>query len=119
MRFHHIGLETANLEKAISFYTERFGYTVEKQFHFMNEEIVFLVLGNTMLELISNQEENNTAHICYEVNTLEDVMKQLDPKKLIEGPYFLENGWKSVFYEGPNQEMIEFLQIRTEIQTIS
>lgn len=30
----------------------------------------------------------------------------------IEGPYKLQNGWKTVFYEGPNIEVIEFLQVK-------
>ena len=32
----------------------------------------------------------------------------------IEGPFKLKNGWETVFYQGPDNEVIEFLQMEEE-----
>ena len=80
---------------------------------FMGEEIVFLVLGDFRLELISGQQKTDKAtHICFEVSDLHEVMKRFDDIRKIEGPYKLENGWETVFFEGPDRRVIEFLQIK-------
>ena len=55
--------------------------------------------------------------MCFEVDNLYEVMDQFDSNRKIEGPYKLENGWETVFYEGPNQEVIEFLQVKPSFIT--
>ncbi len=84
------------------------------------ESIIFLVKNDFRLELIwSGLPEGSPrgVHICYEVDRLgEIIMSRGAP---IEGPYVLENGWETVFYEGPDHEVIEFLQITTEVQSTS
>lgn len=78
---------------------------------FMDEEIVFLVSGEVRVELVSSGVVNSeTAHICYEVNNLHQAMTRMDSDRKTEGPYTLTNGWMTVFYEGPNGEIIELLQ---------
>jgi lactoylglutathione lyase len=81
----------------------------------MEEEIVFLASKDFRLELISNQQEKSsvkTVHLCFEVSDLHEVMNRFDCHRKIEGPYKLQNGWETVFFEGPDQEIIEFLQVR-------
>ncbi|ETI69214.1 VOC family protein [Neobacillus vireti] len=113
MRFHHYALEVNNLEKSIAFYQKYLGFLEESRMFFMGEEIVFLILGDFRLELISgHQLSDKTAHICFEVSDLAKVISRFDASLKIEGPYKLENGWETVFYEGPNQEILEFLQVR-------
>jgi lactoylglutathione lyase len=112
MRFHHYGIEVNNLEESIAFYKKHMVLQEESRIFFMGEELVFLATNDFRLELISNQHENKNPHLCFEVGDLNEVMKEFDSNKKIEGPYKLQNGWKTVFYEGPNQEVIEFLQVK-------
>ncbi len=111
MRFHHYGIEVENLEESTTFYQEIFGLEIETRFSFMNEEIVFLTSDDIRLELIETSEHDKTTHICFEVNDLHEAIKKLNRIRRLEGPYKLENGWETVFYEGPNQEILEFIQI--------
>ncbi|MHC8515426.1 VOC family protein [Sporosarcina sp. ITBMC105] len=111
MRFHHVGLEVTNLEKSMAFYQQLLNLEIETRFSFMNEDIVFLGSKDYRLELIETQEDVRTVHICFEVPNLHEVMNQFHRTQKLEGPYELENGWQTVFYEGPNREIIEFIQI--------
>jgi catechol 2,3-dioxygenase-like lactoylglutathione lyase family enzyme len=110
MRFHHYGLEVNHLEESVDFYKKHLGLQEENRISFMGEEIVFLVAGNFRLELISNQFKKKTTHLCFEVSALDEVINQFDSLQKIEGPYKLDNDWETVFYEGPNQEIVEFLK---------
>ncbi|WP_449621822.1 VOC family protein [Robertmurraya sp. Marseille-Q9965] len=110
MRFHHLALEVKNLNKSIAFYKKLIGFDIEEQFSFLGEEIVFLISKTCRLELISKPEGEPSFHLCFEVADLHESMKQMVSHRIIEGPYKLQNGWKTVFYEGPNQEIIELLQ---------
>lgn len=111
MKLHHYGIEVENLEESITFYQNLLGLEIESRFTFMDEKIAFLGSDDFRLELVETQEEIKTTHICFEVKNLPEIIKQLDRMHKLEGPYKLENGWETVFYEGPNQEIIEFLQI--------
>lgn len=114
MRFHHYGLEVSELEETSAYFIKQFGFKEETRLTFMGEDIVFLILNGFRLELVSTMQGNySNAHICFEVNNLEDVMLQFTDLRRIEGPYKNTNGWQTVFYEGPHQEIIEFLQITT------
>lgn len=113
MQFHHYALEVNNLEKSIAFYQKYLGFQEESRMYFMEEEIVFLALEDFRLEFISGHKETDkTAHICFEVSDLAKVISRFEASLKIEGPYKLENGWETVFYKGPNQEILEFLQTR-------
>ena len=80
----------------------------------LGEEIVFLVLDHFRLELFSSLqgEQGNTpsVHICYEVDCIVEKLAEMEPCHIIEGPYKLDNGWRTVFVEGENKEIIEYLQ---------
>ncbi|WHY86496.1 VOC family protein [Neobacillus novalis] len=112
MRVHHFGLEVNIMEESVAFYKKHLGFQEECRMFFLGEEIVFLALGDFRLELISGHLGNNkTTHICFEVSDLHEVMKRFDDIRKIEGPYKLENGWETVFFEGPEGEIIEFLEL--------
>ncbi|MEH7307014.1 VOC family protein [Neobacillus drentensis] len=111
MWFHHYGIEVTNLEESVAFYKKHLGLEEERRIFFMGEEIVFLAAGDFRLELISSPCEGT--HLCFEVNDLNVAINQFDANRKIEGPYKLDNGWKTIFFEGPNNEVIEFLQVRS------
>ncbi|MCG3088336.1 VOC family protein [Sporosarcina cyprini] len=115
MRFHHYGVNIRNLEQSTAFYQELLNLEIETRFSFMEEKIVFLSSGDFRLELIETEEDENILHFCFEVTDLQVVMSRLDKMKKIEGPYLLHNGWQTAFYEGPNREIIEFLQTTSTV----
>lgn len=110
MRLHHYGLEVANLEESIEFYTDLLGLELESRLTFLDEEIAFLASSHFRLELVCHPHSTNSAHLCFEVSDLQHVIDTLGSNQIAEGPYKLDNGWETVFYEGPNHELIEFLQ---------
>jgi lactoylglutathione lyase len=111
MRLHHYGLEVANLEESIKYYTDLLGLELESRHSFLGEEIAFLASSHFRLELVCHPDSNNSAHLCFEISDLQQVIDNLGRNKIAEGPYKLNNGWETVFYKGPNHEMIEFLQM--------
>ncbi|MEH7072399.1 VOC family protein [Neobacillus drentensis] len=116
MRFHHFGLEVTNLEDSVSFYKKYLGFQEECRFFFLEDEIVFLTSGDFRIELISTQSEEKHAHLCFEVTNLTEIIDRLGADRIAEGPYTLQNGWETIFYEGPTKkDIIEFLQIKPVI----
>jgi len=114
VRFHHFALEVSDLEESAAFYRKHFDIEIETSLSLNEEELVFLATRDFRLELISNRESkphNQSAHICFEVTNLHETMKRLSDCPKIEGPYTLSNGWQTVFYEGPDGEILEFLQV--------
>jgi lactoylglutathione lyase len=110
MRFHHYAIEVKDMEASLRFYQTYLGFQIEQKLLFMGKEIIFLTLGECRLELYPHQGEvsqNQAIHLCFEVNNLSDIVQDVP---VLEGPYQLENGWETVFVEGPNHEVLEFLQ---------
>ncbi|WP_042454023.1 VOC family protein [Neobacillus dielmonensis] len=115
MRFHHYALEVDDLDESVAFYQKHLGFLEESRMMFWDEEIVFLVLSDFRLELIRSKRNGNaerSTHLCFEVGNLEEIINQFEPCRLLEGPYLLENGWRIVFFEGPNHEILEFLEAK-------
>lgn len=116
MKWHHAGIHVSDLETSVAFYEKLFEFNVVDAFHLEGESIVFLQNSDVMLELIY-QEEGKPAwssnHICIEVENIDEWMQTIHRKGLtpVEGPLQLKNGWKTVFYEGPDREVIELLQV--------
>ncbi|WP_102028837.1 VOC family protein [Salirhabdus sp. Marseille-P4669] len=107
MKFHHFGLEVADLSAAKSFYIQHLHFHEEMSMEVLGERLVFLHNGKMRLELVEGQDSKKT-HICFEVVDFEYLMKI--GMEQIEGPYSLPNGWKTVFYKSPSGETLEFLQ---------
>lgn len=112
MKFHHYAIEVNNIKESVTFYKKYFGLKEEYRFFVLNEEVVFLTSSDCRFELISGKQQNTTTsnHICFEVTDLNEAIGRFADLKKVEGPYQLENGWRTVFFEGPNQEIIELLQ---------
>ncbi|WHZ01868.1 VOC family protein [Neobacillus sp. YX16] len=116
MRFHHFAIEVKDLETSITFYRKYLGLHETDRLYFNEENIVFLANNEFRLELISGgqQKASQGIHICLEVENLQEIIRKFNEYAIsaLEGPYKLNNGWETVFYEGPDNEIIEFLQIR-------
>ncbi|WP_419956057.1 VOC family protein [Neobacillus niacini] len=117
MRMHHFGIEVKDLETSAAFYQKYIGLQEESSFLFAGEKIVFLKEKEFRLELISSSEQPtsnpSSIHLCFQVDSINEVIFRFNENGIfpIEGPYKLENGWGTVFYQGPDNEVIEFIQI--------
>lgn len=113
MKVHHIGIETNNIEKSMRFY-EQLGFQMKDRMVLMGEELYFLTLGTFTLELIVQKTETAAAnpHLCLEVTDLKEQADVVQNGKVIEGPLSFENGWKTLFVEGPSGEIIELVQTK-------
>ncbi|KGM45523.1 VOC family protein [Neobacillus niacini] len=117
MHMHHFGIEVKDLETSAAFYQKYIGLQEESSFLFSGEKIVFLKEKDFRLELISSSEQPtsnpSSVHLCFQVDSINEVIFRFNENGIfsIEGPYKLENGWETVFYQGPDNEVIEFIQI--------
>ncbi len=115
MRFHHTAIEVSDLEKSITFYVDVCGFRVEQRVELLRQEIVFLKLNSFRLELVrvgTLIPHSQSTHLSFEVIDIDHQIERMKKRGLspIEGPYSLPNGWRTVFYEGPDAECLEFLQ---------
>ncbi|MDQ0975703.1 lactoylglutathione lyase [Neobacillus niacini] len=117
MRFHHFAIEVKDLETSAAFYQKFISLQEESRFLFGGEKIIFLKADNFRLELISATEQSannhSSIHLCFEVDSIDEVTQHFNENGIfaIDGPYKLENGWETIFYQGPDNEIIEFIQI--------
>ncbi len=109
MKLHHIGVEVESLDRAKEFYVKLFQMEEEHQLRFMDESILFLKNNDLRIELVENNQASGEYHICFQVENLATWLQHV-PSSSMEGPYKLDNGWVTVFFQGPNGEMIEFLE---------
>lgn len=97
LKIHHIGYLVKKMEKAKKL-LQMLGYEIEKDIvydEFRDVEICFLVMDGYRIELVSprsNESDvgelqlkigNSLYHICYEVDDLEDCIKQLKHESFI------------------------------------
>ncbi|KGX85939.1 VOC family protein [Pontibacillus marinus] len=116
MKFHHVGIHVKDLERSYQFYNEYFGFEAGARFTLGDESILFLEKGEVRLEVFANESQplQTENHLCLQVDHLDNVMIELKQKGLFpkEGPIVVGNGWKTVFFEGPDQEVIELLEAK-------
>ena len=120
-RINHIAFVVKDREKSINFYEQYFGF---KNYYEHDvpvptiEKIVYLKLGDTVLELIHmpSGAVNQGYHFCLESNDFDADYKRL---KGIGVPVETEphaagarepreEGWRRVVFKGPDGESIEF-----------
>ncbi|MCM3692287.1 VOC family protein [Neobacillus niacini] len=120
MNIHHFAIEVRDLETSIAFYQKYLGLHEENRLQFNKENIVFLANNDFRIELISGGQQNvsQSIHICLEVDNVHEIIRKFNEHHIsaLEGPYKLNNGWETVFYTGPDNEVIEFLQIREKAE---
>jgi lactoylglutathione lyase len=118
MGMHHIGINVSSLEDSKEFYQNHFGFEEEFSTAMGSEHILFLTQGENRLELIhetgTEPSPSPHVHFAWEVRDIEAEIKRLSHQGLkpTEGPIQLPNGWKAVFYRGPDGELIELIAIK-------
>ncbi|MCT4634249.1 MAG: VOC family protein [Firmicutes bacterium] len=122
-RIDHLALTVRDRSKSISFYEEVLGF---EKYHEHDvpidavEKIVYLKLGDTVLELIHIpniiDQNNKGFHFCLESDNFQEDYKRLldlgikiDTEPHIAGAREVgEEKWKRVVVLGPDGEFIEF-----------
>lgn len=123
MRIHHYAMEVKDLAVSKAFYENVLGFKEHSQAAFLGEKIVFLELAGFKLELIELTVNNKQTtidrehvHLCFEVDDLREKIRGFEEMHIAleEGPYHLDNGWETVFYLGPDNEILEFLETNNQ-----
>lgn len=116
--YDHVGIPTNDMEATIAFY-EALGF--QKKWETENNgRVVFFELGDIVIE---TYEKNGQAtgirgaidHVALRVDDIEKVEEEIRKTNypIIEGPCFLpfwEKGIRYICVQGPNMEVVEFLQ---------
>lgn len=121
MGIQHVGIPTNDIQKSISFY-EGIGFetvwqTINEQ---SNEAVVFLQLGNLVMEIYENRQAvmktGAIDHIALDVTNIDSIFQYVQKRgykmmddKVQSLPYW-EHGVKFFTIEGPNGEKIEFCE---------
>ncbi|MFT9497946.1 VOC family protein [Anaerosolibacter sp.] len=119
-RIDHIAFDVKDRIKSIKFYEENFGF--EKYFEHdvpvpVIEKIVYLRLGDTILELIHMPEgqKNSGYHFCLTTNDFQGDYHRLKDAgvEVLQEPHNTsprvssEEGWKRAVFKGLDGEQIE------------
>ncbi len=94
------------------FYKGLLGLHFKNRIDFFNEDIIFLEGEGVQIELIKKTAPPSSAHLAFSTDSIHKTVHSLKNKGIFpaDGPYTLDNGWKTVFYEGPDGETIEFIE---------
>ena len=116
-KIDHLALHVSNIEKSVLFYADHFGF--EKYFETTlpsGLQIVYLKLGDTVLEL-NNEWQANIAgfHFCLQTTDFATAIEKLQRAglTLVQAPHAIrprvlsEEGWQRAVFLGPDQEQIE------------
>ncbi len=101
------------MKRSSEFYEKILSIKEKESFMWNDTELSFLIGEGFQLELMPNSGSHTASgHIAFSVTSVTEKIKELSLKKifLTEGPFDLPNGWRTVFYEGPDGEEIEFIQ---------
>lgn len=117
--YQHIGIPTNDMEKTEAFYLS-LGFTKKWETVYEGAQVKFFSCGSILIE---TYEKNGQAagcrgaidHIALNCTDIEKCTAELKGEgyKIVEGPCFLpywEHGVEYVCIEGPNTEIVEFLQ---------
>lgn len=116
--YQHVGIPTNDMEKTIAFYTT-LGFQIKYETE-NNGRVVFFSYGDVLIE---TYEKNGQAsgfrgavdHFALAVNDIEKIEEEVKKTgyPIVEGPEtlpFWENGVRYICVQGPNTEIIEFIQ---------
>lgn len=108
---HHVGIYVSDIKRSSKFYELILHVTEKEKLIWNDTELLFLKGEGFQIELIHATNEQAYTHIAFSVTSVTAKINELKQKGITptEGPFGLPNGWKTVFYEGPDGEEIEFI----------
>lgn len=123
IKMDHVGLFVQDIEKAVAFYTDVFGFTLVTQGQNAEKAMAFLTSpgdSNMQLELVQDFNESTVYadvgkvnHLAFTVENIEHSVEQLKEKGLEflnEPGLNIITGSKSVFFKGPDGELLQLIE---------
>lgn len=116
--YQHVGIPTKDIEETRKFY-EGLGFDMIYETENNGGKVRFFSCGDILIETYEKADAAGVRgaidHIALAVSNIEAVAREAEKQgfKVVEGPTFLpfwENGVKYICIEGPNKEIVEFLQ---------
>jgi methylmalonyl-CoA epimerase len=129
IRIDHTALVVGDIERAIRFYTETFGFEIDRRLSFADRELVVLALGEepaAKIELLRydatdlsqgvsrDRSRLGLNHIAFRVSDVVSLYESLSEKgvEMLENPPFQqENGPPIAFGRDPEGVLLEFTEI--------
>jgi len=123
MKTDHCAFQVKDMDKAILFYTEKLGFTLD--FRGINEEekeeYAFVSFGQAKLELIRDMvheyelpiiKKPYCPHYCIEIEDMEAAVKALEDKNIniIRGPLKIEHEETWVYFVDEDNNVLEYIQ---------
>lgn len=113
----HIGIKVQDMEKSIKFYTEVLGFEFINRMKPGDVELVFVKLGNTVIELIESDGsvygDGVVNHIALNVTDILAAVEHLKRQKIemiSQEPKSIGPGKYNFFFRGPSGEKLELFQ---------
>lgn len=116
-RIDHVALHVADIDRSAAFYETHFGCRkYYEQTSSRGFRIVYLKLGDTVLELVERSEGAMTGfHFCFETDDFDGAVAALEAAgvECLQPPHPTdareprEAGWRRVVFRGPDGENIE------------
>lgn len=115
----HIGIVVKDMDKSLKFYTTVLGCALEGSYQDERIHLAFIKAGQQTIELIQYPEDSVKVrgagvvdHIAFAVTDIAAEMEKLRQHKvtLLFDPPKMVNGKKILFFVGPDNERLEFVQ---------
>lgn len=121
-KIEHVGLEIADLDRSVKFYTEILGLSLVDTADLGDLTIAFLQVGESQVELLCRKERNEAygrdgsfAHLAFTVDDIDACVAKLRANGVtctFDSPKEILGGCKIFFFKGPDNETLEFFQPR-------
>lgn len=115
---HHVALVTRDMEESLRFYRDLLGCSLVERFFDEGEqaEVVFLSLGNTLLELLAPKDSRGWKvpsgfHLAFRVHNVGEVFETLRRKGIpVLLPLTQSHGFHYAYFAGPMGEVVEIVE---------
>lgn len=124
MKFSHVALNCRDLDATERFYTERLGFRRVRAIPLGDTRIVFLRLGDALLELFQAEGDRpdeaadgpktaGVRHIAFQVDDVNAALERLGDAPVTLGPLDFSDfipGWRTVWLRDPDGTIVEISQ---------
>jgi lactoylglutathione lyase len=116
----HVSISTKNIKESYTFYNSILGFEAIERIETDELKIININAGEQAIELLERKNKDNSRpqtgpidHIAFYVDNFDEEyerLKSLGVKMLLEAPKYFKDK-KLMFFEGPNGERIEIMEI--------